>query len=447
MKEGIVEIFSDQLNEVLTETSILFEKWDVLAREQRAPKALAAISQMAELVQDADDVCTYLQEAYPPIRLTADENWRTRLKNVGDILQKVIGSQSLNGGVEENALPIRLHAIAPSPLDYQQLFDTMAQIAGMEDLLLTTLASAFSYLHGMLMTLRATLDADRTEALAILYAHADARYQQENWKEGENGGEWDKFMHHFKRTKFPWGKPSIEQLQNYYKELAENFSKTSLGQIYIESEDDPQVLGLAIANTNCTALDLSTYFRDLFRLREVEKLIEQSQSVSSSKSSKNRNKKSREQMTFCKKNILDGHLSLLYNKLLKANWIDCIEEDFKDLFSGKNSVYTITWQGRFGKSTLEYLFSRMIENQLISIPRGFTLSAILEGHFKDKEGYYLTGLGKGDAPAPKAESFIDECIQLMKTNPNDMDANEIAELLNGGTYDRYDQQNLHLHRR
>ena len=44
-----------------------------------------------------------------------------------------------------------------------------------------------------------------------------------------------------------------------------------------------------------------------------------------------------ETMTFNRKgNVLEGHLTLLYNKLAKEGWIEGDEASFKALFSGKN---------------------------------------------------------------------------------------------------------------
>ena len=63
MTEQVVQIFSDRLDGVLTEVGTLFGRWDTMPHEERCPKALAALEQMAELSKDADDVSTYLQEA------------------------------------------------------------------------------------------------------------------------------------------------------------------------------------------------------------------------------------------------------------------------------------------------------------------------------------------------------------------------------------------------
>lgn len=159
--------------------------------------------------------------------------------------------------------------------------------------------------------------------------------------------------------------------------------------------------------------------------------------------------KVRELMTFNKKTIVDGHITILFMKLQKAGWIDGTEEDFKDLFKGENKDCSLTWKKKFGKSTLVYLFQQMIDNKCIELKTGFTLPNVLSGHFKDEEGYWLTGLDKGDKPAPKAVSFVDECVKLLLTSYENLDYNDLKDLFEDleGNYDKFDRQDMHLHRR
>lgn len=272
MTEQVVQIFSDRLDEVLTEVTTLLGRWDTMPREERCPRALAALEQMAELARDADEVSTYLQEAYPPIRLTADEGWRERLNLVWEMIRKVMNKRL---SVEEGSVLALLEVVIPDEGDRKRIANTMAQVTSMEDLLLTTLSSAFSHLHDLLLALRAALDADRTETLALLYAKAEARYMQEVWREGEKGGEWDKFIHHMQHVEFPWNlEPTYDQLQVLYKRMADKFNETELGEAFLECDDDPLSLGSVIASVECTSQDLSEYFREVFRLREVRRLAE-----------------------------------------------------------------------------------------------------------------------------------------------------------------------------
>lgn len=155
--------------------------------------------------------------------------------------------------------------------------------------------------------------------------------------------------------------------------------------------------------------------------------------------------KPRETMTFKRKSsVLDGHLTLLFNKLTKAGWIAGDEANFKALFSGKpDDECQLTWMGEYGKGTLVELFKQMIAATLIVVPDGFTLSAILEGHFRDTEGNWLTGLDKGNSAHAKALPFIRECVKLLKITPNggyqeDEDFQSV--------YDPYDHQDLKYHK-
>ena len=159
--------------------------------------------------------------------------------------------------------------------------------------------------------------------------------------------------------------------------------------------------------------------------------------------------KPRESMTFGRKNgVIDAHFALLYQKLDKEGWIKGNEADFKALFSGKRDEdCVLTWQGSYGKSTLVELFKQFVEKGLVTVASGFTLPAILEGHFKDSEGQWLTGLDKGNAANDKAQPFIQECVKLLKTDPQrlitgDYDDDEDFK----SVYDPYDHQDLQYHK-
>lgn len=166
--------------------------------------------------------------------------------------------------------------------------------------------------------------------------------------------------------------------------------------------------------------------------------------------SKNTSEKPRETMTFKRKSwVLDGHLFLLFLRLTKAGWISGEEEKFKALFSGRfDEECQLTWTGEYGKATLVELFKEMVATKLIIVPDGFTLPAILEGHFKDANGNWLTGLDKGNKPNDKALPFIEKSIESLKVDPQ--------KALNGSyqddeefstKYDPHDHQDMHLHKR
>jgi len=156
--------------------------------------------------------------------------------------------------------------------------------------------------------------------------------------------------------------------------------------------------------------------------------------------------KPRETMTFQHKAcVLEGHLTLLFDKLTKAGWISGEEAHFKALFSGElDEECKLTWTSGYGKGTLVELFKQMVGAKLVIVPKGFTLSAILEGHFTDADGKWLTGLDKGNAANDKAMPFIQECVNLLKMSPNgDYDDDEDFK----SEYDPFDHQDLNLHKR
>ena len=178
--------------------------------------------------------------------------------------------------------------------------------------------------------------------------------------------------------------------------------------------------------------------------------VANSKKGSGKKDSDEKPEKPRETMTFKRKgSVTEPHLQLLYMALTKEQWIDGNDADFKALFSGsRDEDCELVWLGKYGKGTLVELFKQMVGAGLIDVPQGFTMSAILEGHFKDKNDQWLTGLDKGDAANDKAMPVIKECIKLMKTDPQ--------RLLNGdyeedddfrSEYDRFDQQDMHWHKR
>ena len=160
--------------------------------------------------------------------------------------------------------------------------------------------------------------------------------------------------------------------------------------------------------------------------------------------------KSRETITFGRKSgVTEGHIVLLYQKLVKEGWIEGNDADFKVLFSGsRDEDCELVWLGKYGKGTLVELFKQFVQAKLIVVSDGFTLSSILEGHFKDTDGKWLTGLDKGDSANSKALPVIQECVKLLKADPErmiygDYDEDEDAR----SEYDQFDQQDMHWHQR
>ncbi len=168
------------------------------------------------------------------------------------------------------------------------------------------------------------------------------------------------------------------------------------------------------------------------------------------KATGSKTEKPRETMTFGRKSgVTEGHIVLLYQKLVKEGWIEGNDADFKALFSGsRDEDCELVWLGKYGKGTLVELFKQFVQAKLIVVSDGFTLSSILEGHFKDTDGKWLTGLDKGDSANSKALPVIQECVKLLKADPErmiygDYDEDEDAR----SEYDQFDQQDMHWHKR
>lgn len=160
--------------------------------------------------------------------------------------------------------------------------------------------------------------------------------------------------------------------------------------------------------------------------------------------------KPRETMTFNRNGgVTEGHLILLYQKLVKEGWINGNEADFKALFSNmRDENCVLTWKGKYGKGTLVELFKQFVTAGLTTVANGFTIPSVLEGHFVDSNGKWLTGLDKGNAANDKALPTIKECVKLLKASPEqliygDYDEDEDFQ----SQYDPYDHQDLNIHKR
>ena len=193
---------------------------------------------------------------------------------------------------------------------------------------------------------------------------------------------------------------------------------------------------------------LSSFFKD-----DAEDAVivgEEKEEKKPKKTTGQKPEKPRETMTFGRKSgVTEGHIVLLYQKLVKEGWIEGNDADFKALFSGsRDEDCELVWLGKYGKGTLVELFKQFVQAKLIVVSDGFTLSSILEGHFNDTDGKWLTGLDKGDSANSKALPVIQECVKLLKADPErmiygDYDEDEDAR----SEYDQFDQQDMHWHKR
>ena len=120
-------------------------------------------------------------------------------------------------------------------------------------------------------------------------------------------------------------------------------------------------------------------------------------------------------MTFKTTGILPAHLTMLCRKLIQVGWIakDTQPDDFCNLFTGKTNNAKVTWTGNVGKGNLVSLLNVMVQQGKIAVPENHSATTILEAHFVDKEGKYLTGLNSSKE-SPKHLPIIKECIDILQ---------------------------------
>ena len=93
------------------------------------------------------------------------------------------------------------------------------------------------------------------------------------------------------------------------------------------------------------------------------------------------------------------------------------------------------------------LFKQFVAEGLITVSTGYTLPSILEGHFKNTEGQWLTGLDKGNSANDKALPIIQECVKLLKVKPDQLIYGNYEEDEDfKSEYDPYDHQDLQYHK-
>ena len=125
-------------------------------------------------------------------------------------------------------------------------------------------------------------------------------------------------------------------------------------------------------------------------------------------------------MTFKLNGISMGHIELLRQKLCKVGWIpaDTQPGDFTNLFTGKSNNAKVKWL--IGVGNLVFLFQVMEEQNKIIVPENFTRNQILEHHFTDDDGIYLSGLHSGKV-AKKCQPIVVECFNILQIDQPDFD--------------------------
>ena len=106
---------------------------------------------------------------------------------------------------------------------------------------------------------------------------------------------------------------------------------------------------------------------------------------------------------------------MLRLKLINVGWIarDTQPDDFYKLFSGKFNNAKITWTNKAGKGMLRFLFLQMYKQQMIAVPYGYYLTTILEAHFVDPDGMYLSKLNKSKDSRTHLP-VIKDCMDILQ---------------------------------
>lgn len=120
-------------------------------------------------------------------------------------------------------------------------------------------------------------------------------------------------------------------------------------------------------------------------------------------------------ITFTMSGITVGHIDLLRQKLIQVGWIakDTLPDDFYKLFSGKTNSDKITWTGAVGKGMLLFLFQKMVDQGEIVVPDNHSIATILESHFVNEHGKYISGLNSSKE-SPKHFPIVKECLNILQ---------------------------------
>lgn len=137
--------------------------------------------------------------------------------------------------------------------------------------------------------------------------------------------------------------------------------------------------------------------------------------VSKTRQSKAPNQPDRTYITFTMSGITVGHIDMLRQKLIQVGWIakDTLPDDFYKLFSGKTNSTKITWTGAVGKGMLLFLFQKMVGQGKIVVPDNHSITTILESHFVDEQGKYISGLNSSKESS-KHFPIVKECLNILQ---------------------------------
>ena len=126
--------------------------------------------------------------------------------------------------------------------------------------------------------------------------------------------------------------------------------------------------------------------------------------------------------------MTDRHIKALYKFLTARGWISTqtAEADFLRLFDGCDNNCEIIWTGqdkqgnnpatKLGKAALYVLFKEMADEGLITNGKsGGRVGPVLESHFVDPEGHFLTSVSNVNKVSSRTRSYINKILAMMRT--------------------------------
>ena len=153
--------------------------------------------------------------------------------------------------------------------------------------------------------------------------------------------------------------------------------------------------------------------------------------------------------------VTDDHIKAIYRLLTARGWISTqtTEVDFLRLFSGESNDCEIIWTGQdklgnneptiLGVSALYVLFKNMYDKELIATSnKTQKVGPILESHFVDTNGRFLTKVSNSKTASAKANELINKILKVLNKRPSSEDIERLLEEDMESKYDKYDRQDL-----
>lgn len=153
--------------------------------------------------------------------------------------------------------------------------------------------------------------------------------------------------------------------------------------------------------------------------------------------------------------VTDDHIKALYRLLTARGWISTQTKmvDFLRLFNGKNNDCEVIWTGQdklgnnettpLGVSALYVLFKSMADEKLIITgSKVERVGPILESHFVDVKGHFVTKISNISTTSQKASAYIEQILVTMRMRPDLEDIQRLLQEEMESKYDENDRQDL-----